>query len=208
MPMPEENQTKRTNEQRSAETRSALVNAAIDCIWNFGYQKATVTAITRRANNTSGAIQHHFGSKDELILATLDQLLEELKETFNSAANIEGPLPLKCQKLVKSLWDNFYGRPRYMVTWQIFSGSQSNKELHSKVLAHRTKSIAECEKIWRTVFPTSLGNQNRSMDVLHFMLSFMRGAVHYDEINGSSELVSRQLELLSTSLTNALQKIE
>ena len=68
---PPQPRVRRSNETRSAEMRAALIEAAIQSLCAIGYSKTTTHEICRRAGATSGAIQHHFGSKDELILATL-----------------------------------------------------------------------------------------------------------------------------------------
>ena len=62
---------RRSNEKRSAEMRAALIEAAIQSLCGIGYSKTTTHEICRRAGATSGAIQHHFGSKDELILSLI-----------------------------------------------------------------------------------------------------------------------------------------
>src|SRR3546814_13069479 len=57
---------RRTQEERSAETRESLVAAAIEVLAEVGYVAATTAAIAERASVSRGAIQYHFESKTDL----------------------------------------------------------------------------------------------------------------------------------------------
>ena len=120
---------RRSNETRSAEMRAALIEAAIQSLCEVGYSKTTTQEICRRARATSGAIQHHFGSKDELILATLDCLRLEMQERFDRLNELGGPLQARCEAMVREMWHTFYGRKRYMAVWEIAIGSRGRATL-------------------------------------------------------------------------------
>ena len=75
--------TRRSQEQRSAETRERLIVAAIECIERVGYVEATTTLIAQQANVSRGALQHHFATKADLIVAVIDRVSEELNLRFD-----------------------------------------------------------------------------------------------------------------------------
>src|SRR5712675_230963 len=58
---------RRTQAERRAATRTALLDAAIDCLVAEGYANTTTRRIAERAGLTPGALQHHFVSKAELL---------------------------------------------------------------------------------------------------------------------------------------------
>src|SRR5258708_34641176 len=58
---------RRTQAERREATRTALLDAAIDCLVEDGYANTTTRAIAKRAGVTPGALQHHFSSKAELL---------------------------------------------------------------------------------------------------------------------------------------------
>jgi AcrR family transcriptional regulator len=68
----DQSRPRRTQAERSAESRRKLVQAAIDCICDYGFVESTVARISMRAGLTRGAVQHHFGTREELLLAVLD----------------------------------------------------------------------------------------------------------------------------------------
>lgn len=61
-----------TNVERRAETRQRLLAAAAELFADRGVDGASVDAIARRAERTSGAVYDHFGSKEGLLFALLD----------------------------------------------------------------------------------------------------------------------------------------
>lgn len=53
-----------------------VLQAAIDCIEEYGVQKTTIRAIASKAGLNSAAINYYFENKDELIRQALDQTLK------------------------------------------------------------------------------------------------------------------------------------
>ena len=64
---------RRTQGERRAETRGRLLAAARSVFAERGYHAASLDLVSERAGCTKGALYHHFGSKEGLLLALLDQ---------------------------------------------------------------------------------------------------------------------------------------
>jgi len=62
--------------------RRALISAAIETIHDRGFCDVTVGQIARRAGVSSALAHHYFGSKEDLLIATMRHLLKELSETI------------------------------------------------------------------------------------------------------------------------------
>jgi AcrR family transcriptional regulator len=63
-------------QQRSEETRTKIMEAAIKLFSTRGYNKASVDDICKEAGISKGAFYHHFKSKQALFLSLLDGWLE------------------------------------------------------------------------------------------------------------------------------------
>jgi AcrR family transcriptional regulator len=63
-------------QQRSEETRTKIMEAAIKLFSKRGYNKASVDEICEEAGISKGAFYHHFKSKQALFLALLDGWLQ------------------------------------------------------------------------------------------------------------------------------------
>jgi AcrR family transcriptional regulator len=63
-----------------AETRSRLVDAAIDVFLEVGYQRASIKEIAARAGVTSGTIYRHFDSKSDLLRVAIDTARTSMRD--------------------------------------------------------------------------------------------------------------------------------
>lgn len=94
------------------------MRATIDTIHDVGYYRASSNEIARRAGFTWGAIQHHFGTREALILAVLEWIIDEVIGRF-TATDISGDT---LGDRLGQLWDmfmSFYANPEYIAILQL-----------------------------------------------------------------------------------------
>lgn len=84
---------RRSQEERKAETRRLLLEAAAGLFAEQGIDAVSVDAVAEAAGRTSGAVYAHFGSKQGLLLALLDEwkhsLVEAVAGAFEESADLE-----------------------------------------------------------------------------------------------------------------------
>jgi AcrR family transcriptional regulator len=98
--------------------RDRLLEAAIECIAEEGYYRASSNQIARRAGLTWGVIQHHFGTRERLLLEVVRDGAQDLLATFEKA-QIEGDTPLeRLESLADVVWSH-YCTPEFLVRVQI-----------------------------------------------------------------------------------------
>ncbi len=75
-------------------TRQSLLEAAFQEIYKFGFQAASLDNILSKVSVTKGALYHHFGSKQELGYAVVDELIREhiLDRWVRSLDKAENPI--------------------------------------------------------------------------------------------------------------------
>jgi AcrR family transcriptional regulator len=66
--------TREPKQDRSRATRARLLEAAITCLADLGYQASTVAVVAERAGVSRGAAQHHFPTRDDLFTAALEHV--------------------------------------------------------------------------------------------------------------------------------------
>ena len=97
-------------EERSAETRRRLLEAAIACLNERGYMGTTTTEIAGRAGVSRGAQVHHFRHKEELVIGALEHLcarrLAELEYAFEELPI--GGLEFRLETLIDLMWSAFH----------------------------------------------------------------------------------------------------
>ncbi|EWY42660.1 transcriptional regulator [Skermanella stibiiresistens SB22] len=100
--------------------RQQLIEATITSISRYGFADATISRISKEAGVSTGIIHHYFGSKDDLLEATMRTLLQQLRrdvvERLSAASTPE-------QRLAAIIDGNFadaqFDRP-VIVAWLAF----------------------------------------------------------------------------------------
>lgn len=75
----------------SAPAREAILDAADRLLSYFGYRKMTIEDLAREAGIGKGSVYLHFPSKEEVVLSTIDRLVDRLLVRLREIA--AGPLP-------------------------------------------------------------------------------------------------------------------
>lgn len=78
----------RTQEERRAETRALLIEAAADLFARKGFHATSAEAVAAAADRTTGALYNHFGNKEGLLVALLQEWIEQTISDLTPA--IEG----------------------------------------------------------------------------------------------------------------------
>src|SRR5688572_22440221 len=77
----------RTQEERRAETRAQLLTSAAELFARKGFHATSAEAVAVAADRTTGALYDHFGGKEGLLVALLEQWIEQT--VVDTAANVE-----------------------------------------------------------------------------------------------------------------------
>ena len=82
MPAPSSRPRRLTREEKKAQTRAALLEAAADVFRRRGYQAATVEEITAQAGFSRGAFYSNFQTKEELFTELLQRVVYDEYRTM------------------------------------------------------------------------------------------------------------------------------
>ena len=74
-------QTQRGNPLRVARTRGKILDAVISSLDEVGYSECSINRVQTQAGVSRGALTHHFPSKEEMMVKTLEHLLEPVRGT-------------------------------------------------------------------------------------------------------------------------------
>src|SRR2546421_10928103 len=85
----------RTQSERSAATREALIAAARELFAERGYAAVGTEEIVRKAGLTRGALYHHFAGKRELFEAVYETIEGEVTERIAADALVGASDPLQ-----------------------------------------------------------------------------------------------------------------
>jgi AcrR family transcriptional regulator len=113
---------------RSIATRTALLDAAVECLCAHGYASVTTTEIAGRAGVSRGAQLHHFPTKAELLAAAVEHLLQRRLQEFGEVLAGAAPRLDRLDAAVDVLWTMFEG-PAFAVWVELWIASRTDPDL-------------------------------------------------------------------------------
>lgn len=98
-------QSRRTQADRSADTREALVAAARQLFATHGYADIGTEAIVRAAGVSRGALYHHFADKSDLFAAVFETVEAEIAARLGDGIAASGESdPIEMMRRGASIW--------------------------------------------------------------------------------------------------------
>lgn len=164
--MPPPRDRRRTQAERSAATRKALIDATVASLVERGYARTTTTTIVRDARVSLGALSHHFASKTELMTATVTHLLERRQQEFREQVSTVGAGTDRLVTAIDALWAAFSG-PTFAAWLELWVGGLRDPELAPAVLDMQQQFMDSSRALFRELFPpeqyAAAGLDERSM---------------------------------------------
>lgn len=111
---------------KSLRTQEAIINAVIALITEGGYAAASSTQIARRAGVSWGAVQHHFGGKDQILEAVLARSHRAFTERLSDARFTRGSLERRVERFVEAAWQHYQGS-EYVATLEILLATRATR---------------------------------------------------------------------------------
>jgi AcrR family transcriptional regulator len=149
---------RQTNEERSAATRAALLDAAVECLVERGYAGTSTTEISRRAGVSRGAQLHHFPTKEELLLAAVEHLFELRTAEFREALGAIPEGPGRADRCIDLLWSTFTG-PTYHAWLEVAVAARTDPALQKKVRQLVIRMDRETDEVVNELFEPPQGQQ-------------------------------------------------
>lgn len=183
------------------QTRRRVIEAAIDCIYEQGFNAAHTNRIAEAAGVSWGVLQYHFGDKDGLLQAVLDDIFEDFSSTLR-ATELRGATPReRIAHLIEVVW-SLVSKREYRVSVAILrnAGKDDSSSLNGeKQIANWTRTITG---LWDRLFEDDRPDPERSEIARHLMFATLRGMA--DEINPASRsgrAKAREREALADAIT-------
>ncbi|HST56412.1 MAG TPA: TetR/AcrR family transcriptional regulator [Solirubrobacteraceae bacterium] len=175
MPLPTALQPpRRTQAERRAATRSALLDATIDCIVEDGYANTTTRRIAERAGVTPGALQHHFATRAELVADALRHLIVKLAtELLGQADTAPGSTRARTEQLLDRLWEVHKG-PLLMASLELWVAARTDPELRASLIEVQHDVTAWQTALGLHLFP-ELATRPGFAEIVATGLATMRG---------------------------------
>jgi AcrR family transcriptional regulator len=200
---PARKRRRRSHAERTAQTRTAVIAAVVDAIAERGFQGATAQEIAQRAGVTWGAVQHHFGGKDGLLLAVLEDSFQRFAARLADVSADEMPIDERVGIFVDRAWEHFRSR-HFRSTFEILLNYLGRDE-HADAGNWRTEMTHAWDGVWSRVFAGARIPRRKSLMLQHYTVSTLSGLAATLMFEGRQATLARQeLDLLKDCLIRAL----
>jgi AcrR family transcriptional regulator len=114
----------RAPRKRGDDTRAKIIDETVCCIVEEGFAAATAKHVAERAGVTWGVIQYHFGDRNGLLMAVVDDGVARLLESLSSADVSELPIRERIEVVVDTAW-SCYSSPTSMAAFEILRANRA-----------------------------------------------------------------------------------
>ncbi|HEY4460701.1 MAG TPA: TetR/AcrR family transcriptional regulator [Pseudonocardiaceae bacterium] len=159
----------------ASDTRERVVRAAIQCILEQGFYRASSNAIAERAGLTWGVIQYYFGTREKLMLAVLQEGSKRLADELRNAEIIGTTLTERVEQFFDVL-DAYYGSPDYLAFIQVLMNlghdPRTSEQTRQNMSEINEQANPELNRLVNRVFA---GTGIRRRDVRNLLFHSLRG---------------------------------
>ena len=142
---------RRTQAERTAATRGALLGATVDSLVEVGYRRTTTTEVARRAGVSHGALLHHFPAKADLLCAAVGHLFDQRLTDFRKAMADVPESADRSDAAIDVLWAMFSG-PTFTAWLELWVAARTDPDLTDAVARVDRDFISASEDAFREVF--------------------------------------------------------
>jgi AcrR family transcriptional regulator len=149
---------------RSIATRAALLDAALETLVELGYAATTTVEVARRAGVSRGAQLHHFPTKEALLTAAVQHLLDRrLAEFRDLLVNVDTSAD-RIDVAVDLAWGMFSG-PAFVAWVELWLAARTDPELRAVVVDIDVRFTAESRALTLELFPPDAGGDPMLYDI-------------------------------------------
>ena len=165
--------------EKSAMTRSAILEATIQCLLELGYANTTTALIANYAGVSRGAMMHHFPSRISVMRAVIDYLhvlrLQEYRDLMSDIDDPQSKLTDKAiRESVEAAW-RYVNLPSFMAYQEMLAASRTDAELRQIIEPVEKDFEKQFLNTVKAVFPhwQNLARLEGAHDMVQFLMKGM-----------------------------------
>lgn len=192
--------TRRTSapRKRGDDTRAKIIGETVRCITEEGFSAATAKHVAERAGVTWGVIQYHFGDRNGLLMAVVDEGVASLVDSLSSADVSELALSDRIEVVVDTAW-SCYSSPTSMAAFEILRATRGGPGGATR--RHLLDMNAAIDQLGRLITEDPAND-----GVAEVIWAALRGVVLVQMIMGASIDWDRERRVLIEMVTHYLQR--
>jgi AcrR family transcriptional regulator len=173
------------SQSQGAETRERIKNAVLKCIVELGFYRASSNQVAQRAGVSWGAIQHHFGSRSQLMLEVARDILAKLDDDLRAVDPGEQATPHQVVAVLADLAFDHYRRPEFLVADQILIDLSRSPTTRPQAFAVLKEYADGVSQSLDRILATLLGQGEDKVRAGRAMFAALRGLALSEQLSVS-----------------------
>lgn len=197
-------QPRRTQAERRRETRARILDACIDVLVERGFAGLTTTEVAGRAGVSRGALAHYFRTREALILAATEYLMDKGTRRAVAEADRARSSADPVERFVADAERFFFDRI-YIAMMELLVAARTDRAFAGHYLPIVVKWRARINDIWLEVLVEAGLPRARARTVLQLSNNLMRGLALTSLWDDDPDLRRRLLGEWRKMLADAVQ---
>lgn len=165
---------RRSNAERSAATQNRLLDATIDCLIDRGWAGTSTTEIVRRAGVSRGAQVHHYPTKEDLVLAAVEHLLERRIREFQATFTDLPATQRTPAAAMRVLYDHCF-RATFEPWLELAVAARTDPALHARFVEFEARFFETALTTFRGLFPDAAADPAFARVALRMTFAILDG---------------------------------
>lgn len=123
---------RRTQAERSAETRRVLLETTITCLHTRGYAATTTLLVAEKTGLSRGAMLHHFPTRVDLMVFVVQSVFDDEVAIYDTRLAAIADPKARMYAFPQIVWE-VLSRPSGVAVLEILQGSRSDPELTERL---------------------------------------------------------------------------
>ncbi len=173
-------------QDRAVETRRRLLDAAYQCLAEKGYAATTTQEVCRKIGVSRGTLLHHFATREELVSAAVEHVLEKTIASFRESLVPGAGESPSLAALTRSLWERHWTSGPFYAWLEMVVASRTDPALNEKVRAMEKRWMEKFAGAYRQVM-------GRDLDGLSWLFFLVMNALSIETIRSEPARVMQSL---------------
>ncbi|HBN49195.1 MAG TPA: hypothetical protein DD465_08385, partial [Thalassospira sp.] len=182
---------RRTQAERSSDTRKRVCQATLQALIEIGYERISTQEIATRAKVSRGALTHQFPTRNELIVAAFDYLMRSWENDwpFDDAQNRPS---MKTDELIDVLWEKLFEPDKYMAALELMLAARLDDDLGRDLRNTMARWTTKRDNIIAEILGVSQDCE-RTRTFIQINLCMLRGLAVHKSFDNEPDVAKRML---------------
>jgi len=175
---PSTSRGRRTQEERSTQTRTKILDATLACLIELGYGATSTPEVCRRAGMSRGALLHHFPTREELVISAVAHLARRRADEIRAHARELATRRDGLDAVLELMWSAYVG-PLFHAALELWVAARSDRTLLAALQPVERIMGKGMRAMWADLLEITLGpgaeRQQRLSDLVGLTQHMLRG---------------------------------